>query len=144
MKPGVCHARYMLRVCPTRRNTIVHHPARRPGPSHRPSPVPPALTSEEIVTLSLPSESTAVHHPETPPAVPTKRICLQSTDTQRKTHNSHLFGKPKALSFCLIAVEKQYIFWNKRTEFRNKNQSLRKKLPELGPFWRLVKEYCNL
>ena len=115
-----------------------------PAPLIDPRPVPPALSSEEIDTLSLLSESTVVHQPETPPTVPTKRICLQSTDTQRKTHNSHLFGKPKALSFCLIAVEKQYIFWNKRTEFRNKNQSLRNKLPELGPFCRLVKEYCNL
>ena len=40
MKPGVRHARNILRVCPTRRNSIVHHPPWRACPSHRPSARP--------------------------------------------------------------------------------------------------------
>ena len=80
-----------------------------PAPLIDPPPVPPALSSEEIDTLSLLSESTVVHQPETPPTQPTRLICLQSTDTQRKNHNSHLFGKPYAFLFCFITVQKQYI-----------------------------------
>ena len=50
-----------------------------------PPAVPPALPSEEITALSLLSESSMVHQPETPPENRTTRIYLPSTDAQRKT-----------------------------------------------------------
>ena len=56
-----------------------------PTPPIAPPAVPPLLPSEEIITLSLLSESTQVHQPETPQDAPTTRIYLPSTDAQRRT-----------------------------------------------------------
>ena len=109
MKPGVCHARYILRVCPTRRITIVHHPPWRPGPSHSPSASlvcshigrdRHSVSSERVLRRPSTGNSTSrTDKADQPP----------KQDTQRKTHNSLLFGKPFALLFCFITVEKPYI-----------------------------------
>ena len=69
-----------------------------PTPPIAPPAVPPLLPSEEIITLSLLSESSQVHQPERPQDAPTTRIYLPSTDAQRRTlaneYAEHRIRKP--------------------------------------------------